>query len=180
MGGLVRAERRLTAVLPTGDRAGTIATRTAGLVEFGATLSWNQAEDAPPVPTLPSLPGSVRCSVVETGEPGGGRREILGEILALSERDLGSALETVLRSLTIIAALSDALLETRAARVTPPGSAPAASLQALALDLWNAGFRVRFAPSWTPVPEGRIGLGVRGAEEKLRRFLEAHPSWDLA
>jgi hypothetical protein len=179
MRGLVRAARRLTTVLPTGDPAGTIATHTAGLVEFRATLSWKLADDAAPVPTLPALPETVRCSVVETDEPGEGRREILGEILALSERDLGSALETVLRSLTITAALSDALLESRAARVTPPGSAPAATLQALALDLWNAGFRVRFAPSWTPVPEGRIGLGVRGAEEELQSFLEAHPSWEI-
>ena len=180
MRGLVRAERGLTGVLPTGDRAGTIATRTAGLVEFRAKLSWNGAEDEPPLPTLPTLPGRVRYSVVETGDPGEPRREILGEILALSERDLGSAIETVLRSLTITAALSDALLETRVARVTPPGSAPVASLQALALDLWDAGFHARFARSWTPVPEGRIGLGVRGAEEELRSFLESHQSWDIA
>jgi hypothetical protein len=180
MRGLLRAERRLTAVLPTGDPAGTIATRTAGLVEFSATLSWKCAEDVPPAPTLPVLPESVRCSVVETDDPGEGRREILGEILALSENDLGSALETVLRSLTIAAALSDALLETRAARVVTPRSAPATTLQTLALDLWNGGFPVRFALSWTPVPAGRIGLGVRGAEEELRRFLEVHPSWEMA
>ncbi|HEX6710285.1 MAG TPA: hypothetical protein VF068_08120 [Rubrobacter sp.] len=180
MRGVVRAERRLTAVFPTGDPAGTIATRTAGLVEFRAKLCWDRAEDASRVPTLPALPESVRCSVVETGDPGEGRREILGEILALSERNLGSALETVLRSLTISAALSDALLETQAARVTPPGSAPAAQFQALALDLWKAGFRVRFAPSWTPVPEGKIGLGISGAEDELRSFLEAHRSWEMA
>lgn len=180
MQGLVRAERLLTAVFPTGEQAGTIATRTAGLVEFRATLTCRRPEDMPPVPTLPMLPEGVRSSVVETDDPGEGRREILGEILALSERDVGSALEAALRSMTITAALSDALLETRAARVTPPGSAPAGTLQALALDLWNAGFRVRFAPSWTPVPDGRIGLGVRGAEEELRRFLEAHPSWEMA
>jgi len=177
---LLRAERRLTAVLPTGEAAGTIATRSAGLVEFSATLSWRCAEDVPPAPTLPALPESVRCSVVETDDPGEGRREILGEILALSERDLGSALETILRSMTIAAALSDALLETRAARVVPPHSAPASALQALALDLWSAGFPVRFAPSWTPLPGGRIGLGVGGSEEELRRFLEAHPSWEMA
>ena len=179
MGGLVRAKSRLTAVHPTGDRAGTIATRTAGLVEFRATLSWDRVEEVPPVPTLPALPECVRCSVVETDDSGEGRREILGEILALSEEDLGSALETVLRSLTITAALSDALLETQANRVMLPASAPAATLQTLAIDLRNAGFRVRFAPSWTPVPEGRIGLGVMGAEEELKGFLEAHPSWEI-
>jgi hypothetical protein len=177
MRGLLRAESRIAAVLPTPDPAGTVATTTAGLIEFSATLSWDRDEDAVPAPTLPTLPETARCSVVETDAPAKGGRKILGEILALSEDDLGSALESVLRSLTITAALSEAILETRAARVTPPGSAPAATLQALAFDLWEAGFCVRFAPSWTPVPEGTVGLGVRGAERELERFLEVHPSW---
>lgn len=150
------------------------------MVEFSATLAWRRAEDVPPGPTLPALPEGGRCSVVETDDPAQVRREILGEILALSERDLGSALEAVLRSLTITASLSDALLETRAARVASPDSAPSTILQDLALDLWRARFPVRFAPSWTPVPEGGIGLGVSGAEGELRAFLEAHPSWELA
>jgi hypothetical protein len=115
--------------------------------------------------------------VVETDDPETGRRGILGEIVALTERDLGSALENVLRSLTASAALSDAVLEIRAARVTPPASAPATRLQTLALDLWDAGFEVRFAPSWSPVPEGAIGLGILGAEQELLSFIEAHPSW---
>jgi hypothetical protein len=50
-------------------------------------------------------------------------------------------------------------------------------LQALALDLRDAGFEVRFGPSWTPVPEGAVGLGVLGAEQELENFLDAHPSW---
>ena len=132
-----------------------------------------------PVPTLQALPEIARWSLVETDEPAEHRREILGEILALSEDDLGSALESVLRSLTITASLSDAVLETRAARGMPPGSAPATTLQALALDLWDAGFQVRFAPSWTPVPRGTVGLGVRGAEKALERFLQVHPTWKV-
>jgi hypothetical protein len=166
-------------VFPTGEPAGTVATCTAGLLEFSATLSWNRVEDLPQAPTLPALPETARCSVVETDDPETGRRGILGEILALSEDDLGSALETVLRSLTTIAALSEAVLETRAARMTPPASAPATTLQALALDLRDAGFEVRFAPSWTPVPVDAIGLGVLGAEQELVSFLLAHPSWTL-
>ena len=162
---------------PTGDPAGTVATCTAGLLEFAATLSWNRLEDLPQAPTLPALPETARCSVVETDHPEAGRREILGEILALSERDLGSALQTILRSLTTSAALSDAVLETRANRVTAPASGPATTLQALALDLRDAGFEVRFGPSWTPVPEGAVGLGVLGAEQELESFLDAHPSW---
>ena len=162
---------------PTGDPAGTVATCTAGLLEFAGTLSWDRVEDLPQAPTLPALPETARCSVVETDHPEAGRREILGEILALSERDLGSALQTILRSLTTSAVLSDAVLETRADRVTAPASAPATTLQALALDLRDAGFEVRFGPSWTPVPEGAVGLGVLGAEQELESFLDAHPSW---
>jgi hypothetical protein len=164
-------------VFPTGDPAGTVATCTAGLLEFSATLSWDRVEDLPQAPTLPALPETARCSVIETDDPEAGRRGILGEILALSERDLGSALQTVLRSLTTSAALSDAVLETRATRVTPPASAPATTLQALALDLRDAGFDVSFAPSWTPVPEGAVGLGVLGGELELESFIEAHISW---
>ena len=167
-------------MLPTGDPAGTIATSTAGLIEFSATLSWDSLEDVSLSPTLPALPETARSSVVETDDPAMPRREILGEILALSERDLGSALETILRSLTITAALSEAVLETRAACVMPPASVPATTLQSLALDLWEAGFRVRFAPSWTPVPEGAVGLGVLGAEQELNGFLQAHLSWRVA
>ena len=127
-----------------------------------------------PSPKPRAAPSSRQTTLQGVG------REILGEILALSERDLGSALETFLRSLTTTAALSEAVLETRAARVTPPRPAPAATLQALALDLWEAGFRVGFAPSWTPVPVGVVGLGVLGAEQELNGFLLAHPSWRVA
>jgi hypothetical protein len=162
-------------VRPTSEPAGTVATRCAGLVEFSATLSWRSAEDLPKMPTLGISPETARCSVVETDDHN--RREILGEILALSEADLGSALETVLRSLTIAAALSDAVLKTRAIRVTPVLPAPVAALQALAMDVRRAGFPVRFAPTWTPLAEGEIGLGIRGAERELQSFLEAHPSW---
>jgi hypothetical protein len=164
-------------VFPTGDPAGTVATRSAGLLEFSATLSWNRVEDLPHSPTLSALPETARCSILETDDLETGRREILAEILALSERDLGSALENILRSLTTSAALSDAVLETRATRVTPPGAAPVRTLQALALDLWDAGFQVRFGPSWTPVPEGAVGLGILGAEQVLQSFIEAHLSW---
>jgi hypothetical protein len=164
----------------TRDRAGTVATRSAGLIEFSATLTWRSAEEMPQGPTLADLPASARCSVVETDDISETRREILGEILALSEGDLGSALETILRSLTIAAALSDAILETRAAYVAPVRPAPAETLQALALDVREAGFPVRFAPTWMPLAEGEIGLGVSGKEQELRGFLEVHPSYRLA
>jgi len=157
------------------DPAGTVATRSAGLGEFSATLSWRRPEDVSGEPTLPALPKATRCSIVETDDEN--RREILGEILALSEADLGFALQRVLRSLTIAAALSDAVLETSVARVVPVRAVPAQTLQALALDVCEAGFSVRFVPTWTPLAEGEIGLGIGGAERELRDFIEAHPSW---
>jgi hypothetical protein len=133
----------------------------------------------PGEPTLRALPKGTRLSVVETDD-GAGTREILGEILALSEADLGSALENVLRSLTIAAALTDAILESSAARLQPVRPVPAGPLQTLAFDVLEAGFPVRFAPTWTPLSEGELGLGVGGAEEGLRAFLAAHPSWSMA
>ncbi len=133
----------------------------------------------PQEPTLQILPPSARCSVVETDDLGANRREILGELLALSEDDLGSALDRVLRTLTTAAALCDAVLETRAARVARVRAAPAATLQALALDVRGAGFSVRFAPTWTPLAEGEIGLGIGGAERELRGFLEEHRAYRM-
>jgi hypothetical protein len=145
-------------------------------------LSFRSAADVPEKRTLRSLqkdlPTSARCSVVETDD-GASMREILGEILALSEADLGSALEYVLRSLTIAAALTDAILETSAARLQPVRAAPAGPLQTLALEVLEAGFPVRFAPTWTPLSEGELGLGVGGAEGELRAFIDDHPSWSM-
>ena len=179
MPALARSAGERILVLPTGEPAGTVATRTAGVAEFGATLFWDRAEDAPPGPTLPTLPECVRCSVVETDAPGEARREVLGEVLALTRRDLGQALETVLRSLTAAAALSGAVLETRVVRVAQPEAVPSGVVQALALDLWNAGFGVRFGLSWTPSQNGGVAVGFRGAEAELKRFFGEHPSWEM-
>ena len=134
----------------------------------------------PQGPTLQILPEGARCSFVETDDLGANRREILGEILALSESDLGFALGAVLRTLTTAAALSEAVFETRAARVAPVRAAPAATVQALALDVRGAGFPVRFAPTWTPLAEGEIGLGIGGAERELRGFLGEHHAYGIA
>ena len=72
-------------MFPTGDPAGTVATHTAGLLEFSATLSWNTLEDLPQAPTLPALP--QLCSVSRRMTPRRAGVKSLGEILALSERD---------------------------------------------------------------------------------------------
>lgn len=165
-------------VRPTGDPAGTIATRSAGLIEFRARLSFRGADEMPEEQTLGTMPADARLSLIETDD-GAGTREILGEILALSEADLGSALEKVLRSLTIAASLADAVLETSATRLEPARPAPSGLLQTLALDVLEAGFPVRFAPTWTPLSEAEIGLGVGGAEEEMGRFVSSHPYWSM-
>lgn len=174
-----RAAEGRALILPTGEPAGTVATLTAGVAAFGATLLWDRGEDAQPNPALPTLPANVRCSVVERDGPGEAGREILGEIHALTRRDLGLALETVLRSLTVAAALSDALLETRVLRVMHPRATPSRTVQALGVDLRDAGFPVRFGPSWMPAPDGAVAVGFRGAEAELARFFGRHPSWEM-
>lgn len=149
-------------------------------MEIRATLSWDGRGDAPADALLPAAPDGARLDLAEAALSGGTARGISGTLRALTERDLGAALERVMRDISVAAALSDAVLEMRARRVAPPRAAPPDALQALALDLWTAGFSVRFAPSWTPAPAGAVGLGLGGAGDGLRGFLADHPSWKMA
>jgi len=122
----------------------------------------------------------ARCRFTETRDPEAASICVSGEILAFDEATLGRVLERVMREITSAAATSDALLETRGARHAPPRSTPVGVLEALAADLRGSGFRVRFAPCWTPVPESCVALGIRGAEHDLVRFVRDHPAWELA
>ncbi len=133
-----------------------------------------------PLPTLPEWPaaGTARISVAE--DPGSsGRRVIRGEITALTQRELGWALDAVLRSVTTAAALSEAVLEVEAVRWATPKVGSARALQALARDLWEAGFPVCFGPSWTPAPGADVCVGA-GTNRDLGDFLFKHPSWRIA
>lgn len=85
-----------------------------------------------------------------------------------------------MRRVADAAAVSGAVLEMRVIRQEPPRGAPADLVEALAADLWRAGFGVRFAPCWEPVRAGGPALGVAGDEERLRGFLGEHPAWKLA
>jgi hypothetical protein len=136
----------------------------------------------PPHPTLPESPGAgtARISVAETQDPGSSGRRIVGEIRALTQQELGSALDDVLRRVTTVAALTEAVLEVEAVRWATPKVASARALQALARDLWEAGFPVRFGPSWTPAPGADVCVGLGGASRDLGDFLLAHPSWRIA
>ena len=159
-----------------------IPTRTAGAARFEATLSWRRPEEMPPAPTLPGWPGalSATISVAETEDRGSSRRRIVGEIRALTQAELGSGLDAVLRTVTTVAALTEAVLEVGAVRSATPKATSPRALQDLARDLWDAGFRVCFAPSWTPAPEADVCVGVGGTSGDLGDFLSTHPSWRIA
>ncbi len=163
-------------MLVTGDPAGTLATRTAGLVEFRASLEWEGAPSRPPS-CLPAPEPSLRQDLEEVLDPTGTKLLISGTIRAMTERELGAGLELVMRSVGNAAALSGAIVEMRAFRGCPPRATPPVVLQALALGLWRAGFHVRFAPSWTPAEFRGPSLGAGGEEEAVRNFLRDSPFW---
>jgi hypothetical protein len=171
--------RQAVALLPD-EPAGTIATCTAGIVKFWATLAWPRPEDMPPGPMLLEPLALARCSVAETEDPEAATRGLTGEIMAFSPSELGSALEAALRSVTAVATLTEAILEVGAVRDVSPRVAPARALEALARDLWDAGFPVRFGRSWTPSSGADVGVGVGGDGGALKEFLRAHPSWSVA
>ena len=173
------AAQRVVALLPD-EPSGTIATRTAGAVRFRATLAWPRPENAPPQPALLEESGAAKCSLTQTGDPESATRCIAGEIRALTPSELAVALETALRSVTEVAALTEAMLEVEAARAVPPRVTSARALERLARDLWEAGFSVRFEPSWTPAPEAEVYLGIGGDGGALEGFLRKHPSWSVA
>ena len=135
----------------------------------------------PPHPTLPDWAGvgTARISVAETEDSGSTGRRIVGEIRALTQQELGSALDVVVRCVTTAAALTEAVLEVEAVRWAIPEAASARALQVLARDLWEAGFQVRFGPSWTPAPGADVCVGVGGANRELKDYLSAHPSWRI-
>ena len=164
------------AVALTGQPAGTVATRVAGLVDFRATLEWEAPEGRPPS-CLPVPEGPCRHDLSETLSPCGTRLEVRGGIRALTESSLAGALDGVMRRVADVAALSGAVLELRLLREAPPRSVDPDHVEALAADLWRAGFGVRFAPCWEAVGPGGPVLGARGNEGAIREFLGDHPRW---
>jgi hypothetical protein len=162
----------------TGDPAGTLATRTAGLIEFCATLEWDGAAEV--VPSCIPEPEPFYRHDLETGlDPTGKTMRVSGTIRAMTGRGLGAGLDRTMRSVSNAAALSGAVLEMKSFREYQPLPAPTGPLQALALDLWRAGFTVRFAPSWTPAQSQPLTLGVRGDDGALVDFLRASSLWEL-
>ena len=167
---------RLFAVALTGQLAGTVATRAAGLADFHAILEWDAAGQRP-ASCLPGPGDFFRHDLAETHSPCGTRLEVRGGIMALTERGLAGAVERVMRSVSDAAAVSGAVLEMRVLREAPPRGFRPDLVQALAVDLWRAGFPVRLAPLWDAVGAEGLALGSRGEDEGLREFLRDHPLW---
>jgi hypothetical protein len=103
---------------------------------------------------------------------------VRGGIRALSEGGLAWALDDVTRRVADAAAISGAVLEMRVLLEAPPRCVDPDLVQALAADLWRAGFAVRFAPCWDAVGSEGLALGFRGEEGAIREFLGEHPRWD--
>jgi hypothetical protein len=163
----------------TGQPAGTVATRVAGLVVFRATLEWEAADRRPPS-CLPASRSFYRHDLSETHSSCGTRLEVGGSIRALTEVGLAWALDDVMRRVADAAAVAGAVLEMRILREAPPRCVDPDLAQALATDLWRTGFGVRLAPCWDAIgPEG-LALGALGEEEALREFLADHARWSAS
>jgi hypothetical protein len=145
-------------------------------VDFHAVLEWDAAGQSPPT-CLPTPDDSFRQDLAETVSPCGRRLEVRGGIRALTERGLAGAVERVMRGVSDAAAVSGAVLEMRVVRESAPRSFRPDLVQALAVDLWRAGFPVRLAPCWDAVSAEGLALGARGGDEDVREFLRDHPVW---
>jgi len=163
----------------TGQPAGTVATRVAGIVGFRAALEWETPGACPPS-CLPASRSFYRHDLLETSSPCGTRLEVGGSLRALTERGLAAALEDVMRRVADAAAVSGSVLEMRVLREVPPRCVEPDHAQALATDLWRAGFSVRLAPCWDAVGPDGLALGARGEEGALREFLGDHSCWSAS
>ncbi len=169
-----------TLALLSREPAGRIPTRSAGAVFFEATLTMRPGDELPSGPMLGEpTPGARFYSLTRTDDLASGTHKISCEIRALHLDPLTAALNTVLRSVTVRAALAEAVLETRALRLAEPSVTPDYLVEKLARQLLQYGLRPTFGPSWAPVAGADISIGTRGREEDLQTFLHSYPGWKL-
>ncbi len=167
----------MLALLPE-EHAGRISTRNAGAISFRAMLSWHVGKGIPAGPILDKPSPDARFySLVQTDNLESATREVSCEIRALHPAALTGTLDAVLRSVTAHAALSEAVLETRAVRLAEPSEAHPMLAEALARQVSDFGLRVSSGPSWVPAPGADISVGSRGLGEVLQRFLQTHSDW---
>ncbi len=167
----------ILALLPE-EPAGRISTRNAGAIFFRATLTRRPDKEKSTGLNLGNPPPGARFYyLAQTNDATSDVQEISCEIRALHTEQLTGALDAILRCVTAHAALTEAVLETRAVRLADPSVTPAALVEGLARQLSGAGLHTSFGPSWTPVPCAVASVGTRGLKEDLRAFLQTHPAW---
>ena len=162
------------------EPAGKIPTVSAGVAHVEAALSCRRGDAPPPVPRLPELPPGAVLIPAWEGDPTSATYRFSCEVRALRAAALAAALEGILRAVTAHAALADAVLEARAIRSVEPVVYPAPLVERLARDLWEAGIRVSFGPSWVPNLDGGLAVGSGGSEGQIESFLRDHPVWRAA
>lgn len=128
---------------------------------------------------LPVFPETVEASLADTIAANKTTRIVTGELRALHGQDLTAALERFLRAITTGAALTDAVLETRAFRMGNPRAADASLVCATARRLWKEGFQVTFGPAWKPVPAADLALGIGGPGGDLESFICKTNLWEV-
>ena len=127
---------------------------------------------------LPDFPENAKPLLTESPGTDGVSRLLTGELRALRDRDLASALDLLLRAITAKATLTDAVLETRVLRMVDPSPANDSLVCGMARELWSAGFRVTFGPSWEPVADADLVLGTGGPGSALERFICKGNLWE--
>lgn len=153
-------------------------------MDFKATLNWRNAEEIPDNHIIPDIYGldtcGVRSTLREAGDAERALRCVSGEILAMTDEDLGAALDAVLRAVGDLAALSEAVLETRAVRLAPPREVPGRLVERLGRDLSSAGFEVSYAPAWSATNGADLGVGSDGMRAELEDFLACGTGWRVS
>ena len=165
------------ALLPE-EPAGRISTRNAGALCFRATLTRHPDEEKSTGLNLINPPLGARFYyLTQTNDATSDVQEISCEIRALHIEHLTNALDAVMRCVTAYAALTEAVLETRAVRLAEPSVTPAVLVEGLTRQLSGVGLHTSFGPSWTPVPGAEASVGTRGLKEDFRTFLHIHSEW---
>jgi hypothetical protein len=130
------------------------------------------------VPVLGDSPnGASFYNLARAFEAGSGNEKISCEIRAFHVEQLTGALDAVLRSVAAHAALTEAVLETRAVRLSDPMVVPSPLVEALARQLSDAGLRTSFGSSWVPISGADLSVGTRGLEDAFETFVVRNPAW---
>lgn len=141
-------------------------------------MAWKSPDEIPKESLLPVLPDTVSSLLTECSETEENTRLVAVELRALCGRDLSSALDLILRNLTSKAALTDAVLETRATRTASPKTFDPSLVCSVARTLRGAGFDVTFGPSPYSVAGADLAVGTRGSNGELESFVTEDELWE--